>query len=51
VAQSEQLADKLIAIKEAQVANKQKLGQYTSLETESISIKADVKDTKSYQVQ
>ena len=51
VAQNQQMADKLIAIKDAQAANKQKLAQYTWTETETISIKGDVKDTKTYQVQ
>ncbi len=50
VAQSSQMADKLMAIKNAQAANKQKLAQYTWTETETISIKGDVKDTKVYQV-
>ena len=51
IAQSSQMADKLIAIKDAQQANKQKLAQYTWQETETISIKGEVKDTKIYQVQ
>ncbi len=50
MAQNQQLADKLIAIKTAQDANKAKLAQYTWTETETISIKGDVKDTKTYQV-
>ena len=50
VAQSSQMAEKLMAIKEAQAANKQKLAQYTWQETETISIKGEVKDTKVYQV-
>ena len=50
-AQSPQMEQKLMAIKEAQAANKQKLAQYTWTETESIAIKGDVKDTKTYQVQ
>jgi len=33
------------------LANKQKLAQYTWQDTETISIKGDVKDTKIYQVQ
>jgi len=49
-AQSQQMADKLIAIKTAQDANKAKLAQYTWTETETISIKGSVKDTKTYQV-
>jgi hypothetical protein len=40
-----------MAIKQAMAANKQKLTQYTWQETETISIKGDVKDTKVYQVQ
>jgi len=51
VAQSPQMADKLMAIKQAQDTNKQKLAQYTWQETETISIKGSVKDTKIYQVQ
>ncbi len=50
-AQNPQMADKLMAIKDAQAANKQKLAQYTWQETETISIKGSVKDTKVYQVQ
>lgn len=50
-AQNPQMEEKLMAIHQAQVANKQKLAQYTWQETESISIKGDVKDTKIYQVQ
>jgi len=50
-AQNPQMADKLMAIKQAQETNKQKLAQYTWQETETISIKGDVKDTKVYQVQ
>src|SRR3974390_2481348 len=49
--QSPQMVDKLMAIKTAQDANKAKLAQYTWTETETISIKGDVKDTKTYQVQ
>jgi hypothetical protein len=50
-AQDPQMLDKLMAIKSAQDANKQKLAQYTWQETETISVKGDVKDTKLYQVQ
>ncbi len=50
-AQNPQMADKLMAIKQAQETNKQKLAQYTWTETETISIKGSVKDTKTYQVQ
>lgn len=51
MAQSQQMEQKLMAIKQAQAANKAKLAQYTWTETETISIKGDVKDTKTYQVQ
>jgi len=50
-AQSPQLEEKLMAIKQNMAANKQKLAQYTWTEVETISIKGDVKDTKTYQVQ
>ena len=50
-AQNPQMLDKLMAIKQAQETNKQKLAQYTWTETETISIKGSVKDTKTYQVQ
>jgi hypothetical protein len=50
-AQNQQVLDKLIAIKTAQDANKAKLAQYTWTETETIAIKGEVKDTKTYQVQ
>ncbi len=50
VAQNQQMEQKLMAIKDAQAANKQKLAQYTWQETETISIKGSVKDTKVYQV-
>ena len=43
--------EKLAAIQQAMATNKQKLAQYTWQETETISIKGDVKDTKTYQVQ
>ena len=51
MAQNQQMLDKLMAIKTAQAANKQKLAHYTWQETEAIAIKGDVKDTKVYQVQ
>src|SRR5271165_6666031 len=51
MAQSQQMVDKLMAIKQAQDANKAKLATYTWTETETISIKGSVKDTKTYQVQ
>ncbi|MGA8876903.1 MAG: hypothetical protein WB555_15305 [Candidatus Korobacteraceae bacterium] len=40
-----------MAIKQNMAMNKQKLAQYTWTETETISIKGNVKDTKTYQVQ
>ena len=51
VAQNPQLEEKIMAIRQAQALNKQKLAQYTWQETETISIKGNVKDTKVYQVQ
>ena len=51
MAQSPQLEEKVMAIKQAQALNKQKLAQYTWQETQTISIKGEVKDTKTYQVQ
>ncbi len=51
LAQNQGMEQKLMAIKNAQAANKQKLAQYTWTETETISIKGEVKDTKTYQVQ
>src|SRR5271166_5309448 len=50
-AQNQQMEQKLMAIKDAQAANKQKLAQYTWQETETISVKGNVKDTKVYQIQ
>ena len=50
-AQNQQMEQKLMAIKQAQDTNKQKLAQYTWQETETISIKGNVKDTKVYQIQ
>ena len=50
-AQNPQLEDKVLAIKSAQDANKAKLATYTWQETETTSIKGNVKDTKVYQVQ
>ena len=49
-AQSQQMEQKLMAIKDAQAANKAKLAQYTWTETETIGIKGSTKDTKVYQV-
>ena len=51
MAQSQQMEEKLMAFKQNQAANKQKLAQYTWQETETISLKGEVKDTKVYQVQ
>ena len=51
MAQNQQMEEKLMAIKQAQETNKQKLAQYTWTETETISIKGSAKDTKTYQVQ
>ncbi len=51
LAQNPEMEQKLMAIKQAQSVNKQKLAQYTWQETETISVKGDVKDTKIYQVQ
>ncbi len=50
-AQNPQLEEKLMALKQSQAINKQKLAQYTWQETETISINGSVKDTKIYQVQ
>src|SRR5271157_6132389 len=50
-AQNQQMEQKLMAIKDAQAANKAKLATYTWTETETISIKGSTKDTKTYQVQ
>ena len=50
-AQNQQLEERLMAFKQNQATNKQKLAQYTWTETETISIKGEVKDTKVYQVQ
>jgi hypothetical protein len=50
-AQNQQLEEKLMALKQNQANNKQKLAQYTWTETETISIKGSVKDTKVYTVQ
>ncbi len=51
VAQNPQVEEKLMAIKQNMAKNKQQLAQYTWTETETISIKGNVKDTKTYQVQ
>ena len=49
-AQSPQMEQKLAAVKQAAAANKQKLAAYTWQETETVSVKGSVKDTKVYQV-
>jgi hypothetical protein len=49
-AQRSQMETKLVGIQQAQATNKQSLAQYTWQETETISIKGNVKDTKIYQV-
>jgi hypothetical protein len=51
LSQNPQVEEKIMAIKQAQALNKQKLAQYTWQETETISIKGEVKDTKMYLVQ
>ncbi len=50
IAQSPQMLDKLMTLKTNQENNKAKLAQYTWQETETISVKGSVKDTKVYQV-
>lgn len=50
-AQNPQLEEKLMALRQKEAANKQRLAQYSWQETETISIKGEVKDTKIYQVQ
>jgi uncharacterized membrane protein len=49
-AQNAPAEQRLMAVKQAQATNKQKLAQYTWQETENISVKGNVKDTKVYQV-
>jgi hypothetical protein len=51
LAQSPQMEQKLMAIKEKMAMNKQQLAQYSWQQTETISIKGEVKDTKVYRVQ
>jgi hypothetical protein len=51
VAQNPQMEEKLMAIKQNMAANKQKLAQYTWTQTETVSLKGEVKDTRVYQVQ
>ena len=50
MAQSPQMEEKLMAIKQNMAKNKQQLAQYTYTQTETISLKGDVKDTRTYQV-
>ena len=50
-AQNPEVQQKMQAIQQASAANKQKLAMYSWQETETISIKGNVKDTKVYQVQ
>ena len=50
-AQNPQLEEKVMALKQSLTANKQAMAQYTWQEVETISIKGEVKDTKTYQVQ
>ena len=50
-AQNPQLEEKVAAIRQSIAANKQAVAQYTWQEVETISVKGEVKDTKTYQVQ
>jgi len=50
-AQNPQVQEKLAAVKQSIAANKQATAQYTWQEVETISVKGEVKDTKTYQVQ
>jgi hypothetical protein len=50
LAQDPAVEQKLMAIQQASEANKQKLATYSWQETETISLKGSVKDTKVYQV-
>ena len=50
VAQNPQMEEKLMAIKQNMAKNKQQLAQYAWTQTETISVKGEVKDTKTYQV-
>jgi hypothetical protein len=50
VAQNPQMEEKLMAIRQNMAKNKQQLAQYTWIQTETISLKGDVKDTRTYQV-
>src|SRR5207253_1106231 len=51
MAQNPKVEEKVMALKQSITANKQALAQYTWQEVETISIKGEVKDTKTYQVQ
>jgi predicted regulator of Ras-like GTPase activity (Roadblock/LC7/MglB family) len=50
-AQNPKVEEKLAALKQSIAANKQAMAQYSWQELETISVKGDVKDTKTYQVQ
>jgi hypothetical protein len=50
-AQNPKVEEKVMALKQSITANKQALAQYTWQEAETISVKGDVRDTKTYQVQ
>ena len=50
-AQNPQVQEKVAALRQSISANKQAIAQYTWQELETISVKGDVKDTKTYQVQ
>ncbi len=50
VAQNPQMEEKLMAIKQNMAKNKQQLAMYTYTQVETISLKGDVKDTRTYQV-
>jgi hypothetical protein len=50
IAQNPKVEEKVAALKQSQAANKQRLAQYTWQETDTISVKGEVKDTKNYQV-
>jgi hypothetical protein len=50
LAQNPKVEEKLMAIKENMAKNKQQLAMYTWTQTETISLKGEVKDTRTYQV-
>lgn len=50
IAQNPKMEEKLMAIRDNMVKNKQQLAQYMWTETETIAIKGSTKDTKIYQV-